>query len=78
MTKTSILSHVIIMETTKPHAACIRNLGAHERKTDPGLNSPEYKQHRSRAVPLGGVLIYLLKPLERLISNILVCCNRSM
>jgi len=41
LAKTSILSHVIIMETTKPNAACVRNLGAHARKTDPGLNSPE-------------------------------------
>ena len=31
----------IITETTKPHAACVRNLGARARKTDPGLNSPE-------------------------------------
>ena len=32
---------MIITETTKPHAACVRNLGARARKTDPGLNSPE-------------------------------------
>jgi len=32
---------VIITETTKPHAACVRNLGARAEKTDPGLNSPE-------------------------------------
>ena len=29
MAKTSLLSHVIIMQTTKPHVACARNLGAH-------------------------------------------------
>ena len=42
MAKTSHLSRVIITQTTKPHAACARNLGARARKTDPGLNSPEY------------------------------------
>ena len=42
MAKTSILSRVIITETTKLHAGCVRNLGACARKTDPGLNSPEY------------------------------------
>ena len=30
------------METAKPHAACVRNLGACAGKTDPGLNFPEY------------------------------------
>ena len=29
------------MQTTKPHGAGPRNLGAHERKTDPGLKPPE-------------------------------------
>ena len=32
---------MIITKTTKPHAVCIHNLGAHMRKTDPGFNSPE-------------------------------------
>ena len=40
MAKTSILSHVIITETTKPHAARVHNLCARVRKTDPGLDSP--------------------------------------
>ena len=39
MAKTSILSHVIITHTTKPQGAGPRNLGAHARKTDPGLKS---------------------------------------
>ena len=41
MAKTSHLSHVIITQTTKPQAACARNLGARARKTEPGLKSPE-------------------------------------
>ena len=41
MAKTDIQSHVIIMETAKPQAACVHNLGARAGKTDPGLNSPE-------------------------------------
>ena len=32
---------MIITETAKPQAACVRNLGARAGKTDPGLNSPE-------------------------------------
>ena len=32
MAKTSHLSHVIITQTTKPHAAGAHNLGAHVRK----------------------------------------------
>ena len=32
---------MIITETAKPQAACVRNLGARAEKTDPGLNSPE-------------------------------------
>ena len=42
MAKTSHLSHVIIMQTTKPHAASARNLGARARKTELCLKSPEY------------------------------------
>jgi len=37
---------VIITETTKPHAACVRNLGARARKTYPGLNSLSCSCHR--------------------------------
>ena len=37
--KTSILSHVIITQTTKPHGAGPWNLGARARETDPGLKS---------------------------------------
>jgi len=32
---------VIITETTKPHVACVRNLGARAKKMEPGLNSTE-------------------------------------
>ena len=39
---TSILSYVIIMQTTKRHGVCPWNLGGSVRKIDPGLKSPEY------------------------------------
>ena len=39
MAKTSILSHVIITQTTKSHGAGSRNLGARARKTNPGIKS---------------------------------------
>ena len=44
--KTSILSHVIIMQTTKPHRAVSRNPGARTTKTDPGLKTPEEEFQR--------------------------------
>ena len=45
MAKPSHLSHVIITQTTKPHAACARNLSAHARKTDPGLTLLKSRFH---------------------------------
>ena len=37
--------HYGITHTTKPHRAGPQNLGAHERKMDPGLKSPEQSFH---------------------------------
>jgi len=39
--KSSHLSHVMIMQTTKPHEVCIRNLRGRVEKADPGLKSPK-------------------------------------
>ena len=41
MAKNSILSHVIITQTTKPHKAGPQNLAACVRETDPALKSPD-------------------------------------
>ena len=41
MAKTSHLSYVIIVQTTRPNAACARNLGARAQEIDLGLNYPE-------------------------------------
>ena len=41
MAKISHLSHVMIMQATKPHAVCIHNLGARAQKWSHDLKSLE-------------------------------------